>query len=200
MRQQETSLSLRLTCQRKRLRMCPCPKVLRVIRRCRDVAGFFIWTRDPTPTGYPGVMGWRQEQDSNLRSIRSPVFKTGAINQLCHPVVLVPHTGVAPAQSLRTVSVVRHATAPCETVMSKKDYNSSGAGDRTRTCDRLITNQLHYQLCYSGTNRQECRFRKVKINFCLYLVLKRLITKWITVESARAGLRSIIYSSENYRV
>lgn len=80
------------------------------------------------------------------------------------------------------------------------DSISIGAGDRTRTCDRLITNQLHYQLCYSGTNRQECRFRKIKINFCLYLVLKRLITKRITVELARVGLQSIIYSSENYRV
>lgn len=30
------------------------------------------------------------------------------------------------------------------------DSISIGAGDRTRTCDRLITNQLHYQLCYSG--------------------------------------------------
>ena len=27
-----------------------------------------------------------------------------------------------------------------------------GAGRRTRTPDLLITNQLHYQLCYAGTN------------------------------------------------
>ena len=30
-----------------------------------------------------------------------------------------------------------------------------GAGRRIRTPDLLITNQLHYQLCYAGTNSAE---------------------------------------------
>ncbi len=35
-----------------------------------------------------------------------------------------------------------------------KNHNGfeTGAEDRTRTGDLLITNQLHYQLCYFGNN------------------------------------------------
>ena len=32
------------------------------------------------------------------------------------------------------------------------DGSETGAEDRTRTGDLLITNQLHYQLCYFGNN------------------------------------------------
>jgi hypothetical protein len=36
----------------------------------------------------------------------------------------------------------------------QKGHSVSGAGDRSRTYDLLITNELLYQLSYTGTGRE----------------------------------------------
>ena len=50
------------------------------------------------PIGHPHApiaVGWRERQDLNLRALRPPAFKAGAIDQLCH-VHTWPKVGLEP--------------------------------------------------------------------------------------------------------
>ena len=53
-----------------------------------------------------------------------------------------------------------------------------GAEDRTRTGDLLITNQLHYQLCYFGNNANYTNkllpLLKNNLVFCIFLMAKKI--------------------------
>ena len=45
------------------------------------------------------------------------------------------------------ITFVESTRAP---VYGRWRYGTNGADNRSRTCNLLITNQLHYQLCYAG--------------------------------------------------
>ena len=45
------------------------------------------------------------------------------------------------------ITFVESTRAP---IYGRWRYGTNGADNRNRTCNLLITNQLHYQLCYAG--------------------------------------------------
>ena len=60
--------------------------------------GKFLAPVKALPIGHPHApiaVGWRERQDLNLRALRPPAFKAGAIDQLCH-VHTWPKVGLEP--------------------------------------------------------------------------------------------------------